>query len=439
MEALAQHLTHALGLTPRPGWMEGLAAGVGSVAERTGWSLDEVVRRAQCDPALLNDVAAHVTVGETHFMRCPAQLREVARFAMERLVGGRPGPLRVWSAGCATGEEVYSILIALDQDCPLALATGADVLGTDLDPTAVDVARSARYRAWSFRGVAPQVLAHSTEADGDARRVIARLRQGTRFECESIQGALARFPAASFDVILFRNVAIYLSAVELEKLWQGFRRVLKADGMLIVAPSDPAPARHLFLRSNAEAAGVYAPASDDRSSRPSPPPTLTRPSLPAKPAATPKRRAAVSVPLRVRPEPSPSEAPVPSRTASEARALADRGEVEAGLARIEAWIRDAPAADAYLLRAQLLLASGRVSEAVEAMRTSVYLDAEDPLARFWYASALHLAGKESRARQQLSVALSALARLPAEARMSDGETSCADLIEAARFLEETLS
>ena len=109
------------------------------------------------DAAALDDLVDELVVGETHFMRDPDQLELIRREvlpALEAPPASRGPPARVWSAGCATGEEAYSLAILLEEE---GLDEGAVVLGTDLSAAALAKARAASYSAWSMRGVSGRV------------------------------------------------------------------------------------------------------------------------------------------------------------------------------------------------------------------------------------------------------------------------------------------
>jgi len=113
-------------------------------------SLERYRERLTAEPPLLRALIAEVTVGETYFFRDPAQFDAIRTIVLPDLLQRRSShaALRIWSAGCATGEEAYSLAI-LTADGGLAGCTL--LLGTDVSNTAIDVARRGQYGAWSFR------------------------------------------------------------------------------------------------------------------------------------------------------------------------------------------------------------------------------------------------------------------------------------------------
>lgn len=443
LEILAVQVTERLGLTPRPAWQREIADGVEAVCQRHALSPWDLADRIRLDETLLIELAGHLTVGETFFMRCPSQFAWLGSFVAGLLKGDDAARVSLWSAGCATGEELYSALIAIEGAAPDPHALSRiDARGTDLNPESVATACAGFYRPWSFRGVPPGFLARYTVLDRGQRRVLSRFRRRASFECDTVQRELQRLAPASLDVVLFRNVAIYLSAQARLEIFRGFARVLRPEGVLLIAPSDPAPERGLFAspegieapgiyrRADARAAAPEAHASGRRASpAPRPPPSACRPSSP--PAAAAVARAAAA---------SRPESHAAAMDAASLRALADQGQVEEALQTAAAWGRASPDDPAPpLLRGQLLLSAGRVEDAVASLRQATFLAAADPLVRFWYASALHLAERPEQARRQLRVAAASLESLGRDALLSDGETQAAELQEATRFLEETMS
>src|SRR5688572_28149974 len=133
------------------------------------------------DGIALDDLVDELTVGETHFMRDPEQMGLIRREllpALNRCRGGGAAP-RVWSAGCATGEEAYSLAILIEEE---GLSDAAVVLGTDLSTAALEKARVGSYADWSMRGVSEQfLLGYFRHAEG-RHTIIDRIRNMVRFE-----------------------------------------------------------------------------------------------------------------------------------------------------------------------------------------------------------------------------------------------------------------
>ena len=146
---------------------------------------------------------------------------------------------RVWSAGCASGEEPYSLAMALDAQGKLG---GAFVLGTDLNRAALARARIGRYKKWSLRELEPKWLDKYFEwAQGEVV-LSPRLRDQVTLQELNLSGA--SYPSAvtctfAMDFILCRNVLIYLSASAILDVARRLFECLSPGGYLITGPSDP--------------------------------------------------------------------------------------------------------------------------------------------------------------------------------------------------------
>ncbi len=184
-------------------------------------------RAAARDPAVVHDLCQAVSVGETFFFRHPEHFRFIAGTL---LPGLSAAPLRAWSAGCATGEEAYSIAA-----CLLDLLPGrrVEVLGTDLLERNLAAARIAHYGAWSRRPSGP--ILHPLFAEGaQGSGVSPRVRALTRF---ALHNLLQPAPG-SFELIFCRNVLIYFSPAASRLALRHLVAALAPGGTLFLGPLD---------------------------------------------------------------------------------------------------------------------------------------------------------------------------------------------------------
>ncbi len=179
-----------------------------------------------------------LTVHETRFFRHEPSL-ELVRSAflpwMQRL--GQDG-LQVWSVGCATGEEVYTLAMLLEEH---RLETGFPqryaVTGTDISLPALRRAREGRYSARRVQSVPEPLRLRFFEPEDDGFRVVASLRRRTAFHQLNLM-ALARYPLRDFHLIYCQNVLIYFErSLRLRFLSQLAER-LAPGGMLVLGPGD---------------------------------------------------------------------------------------------------------------------------------------------------------------------------------------------------------
>ncbi|MGK3966572.1 CheR family methyltransferase [Sorangium sp. So ce118] len=225
--ALARLLSPRLGHAPSR-WPETLYLHLRERAAAAGQSEAEYVERVgqagEAAPlAMLLDAA---TIGHTAAYRHPEQFERLKRaLAGAGLAGRRPGPVRIWCAGCSTGEEAYSAA-----ECAEAAGVDAAVLGTDVNPVAIAVARS---------GLLPQRSAVGAPLPAAwAGRVPEALRRRVRFEVASLTAAQPALGAGPFDVIFCRNVLIYFEREQVPRLLARLAAELVPGGYLVLSPAE---------------------------------------------------------------------------------------------------------------------------------------------------------------------------------------------------------
>ncbi len=199
-----------------------------------GVSPDELLAlAARAEPALVAAFQTVVSVGETYFFRQPDHFRFVAEELHRRLAAGRTAPFRAWSAGCATGEEPYSLAA-----CLVATASGrarVEVLGTDLLAKNLEAARVGVYGRWSVREAGP-LLYPVLDGPLDARRVLPAVREVTRFKVHNL---LHPPPDETrFDAIFCRNVLVYFSPESIRIAVEHLCSRLAPDGVIAFGTLD---------------------------------------------------------------------------------------------------------------------------------------------------------------------------------------------------------
>lgn len=206
----------------------------------------------------------------TSFFRDPAAFSALNEHMFPRLVSGRSPnePIRIWVPGCATGEEVYSIAIALleylgDQPPP----AGIQIFGTDISETAIEKCRAGVY----FDSIAQDVSADRLRryfVRQNSHYVIAR---SVRDLCVFARQDITRDPPFSrLDLVSCRNVLIYLGAAVQRRIMQTFRYALRPNGFLLLGPSESAGQGEELFEAVDKQHRLYKPrptvsfAADDR-------------------------------------------------------------------------------------------------------------------------------------------------------------------------------
>jgi len=186
-------------------------------------------------------------IGVTGFFRDP-EVFEAVRLRLPSLARN-DRPLRVLSVGCSDGSEVYSLAILLAEE---GLLEGAQLHGIDRRPGAVAAARAARYGTVHTKGVGTTLRRkyfEPVEDTGDNRpgtrartpsvRVIEPIRTRCRWEvADALRMSVDFAPTEGFDLVLCRNLAIYLRPLAADTLWDLCRSSLRSGGLLVVGKAE---------------------------------------------------------------------------------------------------------------------------------------------------------------------------------------------------------
>jgi chemotaxis protein methyltransferase CheR len=188
----------------------------------------------------LREIALELTVAETYFFRHPDQFRALIEAALPERIRARQSTrqLNLLSAGCATGEEPYSLAAAV-ADFHELRDWEVRIWGIDVNPRVLDDARAANYSAWSLRSGSTEQRSRFFRADGDRYVLDASLARGVRFEMRNLLDDDPQFWQPDFfDVIFCRNVMIYFSSAAVRSLAERLTRSLVPGGFLFLGPSE---------------------------------------------------------------------------------------------------------------------------------------------------------------------------------------------------------
>jgi len=183
----------------------------------------------------LRALAVELTVTETYFFRGPDQLRALTEVALQERIQVHIADrrLRILSAGCASGEEPYSVAILLSERFPEIRSWNIELVGLDLNPAMIAKARKARFHKWSLREAPDELRDKYFRRDGADFILGEAIRSMVRFE----EGNLARGDWASpypFDIILCRNVIMYLAPDAAQSVIARLTQALAPEGFLFL-------------------------------------------------------------------------------------------------------------------------------------------------------------------------------------------------------------
>lgn len=178
-------------------------------------SLDQLITKlvAGREPSLAEQVVEGLLNNETYFFRDRSPFNLLLNQALRRLekARGQERKLRIWCAGCSTGQEVYSLAMSFAEDKPRWRGWDIDILGTDVSRSAVERAREGVYSQFEVQRGLPvvQMMRWFREESGSQWRIAPALRDSVRFQVHSLREAIPQ--PGTFDIILCRNVLLYFT------------------------------------------------------------------------------------------------------------------------------------------------------------------------------------------------------------------------------------
>ena len=434
------------------------------------------------DSPVFGELMPWLTIGETYFFRDRACFDALERSILPALIAERRGAgaqfIRVWSAGCASGEEPYSLAIVLDRLLPDRDRWSISILASDINPRALETAREGLYRSWSLRDTPDAIIWTYFRERGDQLfEVDPRIREMVTFTRLNL--AADRYPsdnpdATGLDLIFCKNVLMYFTRDAREAAARRLGRALAPNGFLAVSPAETSielfhplvsasfPGA-VFYRKSSEtwaSSGEQSAAPQQLIGGPAASSTLDPPPI-WYPAPTPgpfelrddhppvaadvalaapaSESADAALPDHVDPatdttaEPRTDDGPDNAvvRLMERARAAADGGDLAAARVACAA----ALAADPLFLAAHLLMAdiareTGDIGAAREALQRAIFLAPRAAAAHFALGTLLIRHGLHAEGRRSLRAAIGIL-----EAQHPDAPVEGSEGLTAGRIVE----
>jgi chemotaxis protein methyltransferase CheR len=482
---LSEYVTGWLGLHfPKKRWGD-LARIISHAAQELGFEdVDAFIERLVSRRTTKEQediLAGQLTIGETYFFREQKSFEILENSILPELIASRRGReqrLRIWSAGCSTGEEPYSLAILLSRLIPDPREWQITILATDINSRALGKAVHGMYGDWSFRGVPQWVRQrYFTKTPNGHDELQHAIRRMVTFSVLNL--AEDNYPSLTtntnaMDIILCRNVLMYFEPTQQQKVIRSFQRSLLKGGWLVVSPCETSPAFSacfetvmfpgaVFYKRNEQGgkpqviappvpAGVAdacfpPPLAAVAAPKPTPLPLARDNVKPAAPRTqTPVYEKALALyrqgnyeeaahklsGLLARTEAGIGTQPAYGKAAAlMAQARANRGEIAVALE----WVEKAIAADKlnaelYYLRATIFQELREIPKAMASLKQAIYLDQAFVMAHFALGTLTLQNGKPREAGKHLENALSLLGACPA-----DDPVPGADGMTAARLSE----
>jgi two-component system CheB/CheR fusion protein len=198
------------------------------------------VRYLQENPQEVELLFKELLIGVTSFFRDPAAWEELKGTALPALLSNRKagGTIRAWSVGCSTGEEAYSLAIVFREALELAGPKGRftlQIFATDLDRDAIDKARQGFYPHNIAADVSPERLRRFFIQEENGYRVGKEIRESVTF---AVQNVAMDPPFTRLDILVCRNLLIYLAPELQKKLLPLFHYTLNPEGVLFLGSAE---------------------------------------------------------------------------------------------------------------------------------------------------------------------------------------------------------
>ena len=249
LSQLSELITPLMGLYfPEARWSD-LERGIVSASRELGFSdIDAFITWLRSTPLTKNHVeilANHLTVGETYFLRDKESFQVIENRILPELLRSRQESekrLRIWSAGCSTGEEPYSIAILLSRMIPDLKDWNVTITATDINLRSLKKASEGLYSEWSFRNVPSWIKeSYFKRTENGHYEIIPTIKKMVTFQylnlAEDVYPSLLNNTNA-MDMIFCRNVLMYFSPERAKKAVHGFYNSLLNDGWLLVSPTE---------------------------------------------------------------------------------------------------------------------------------------------------------------------------------------------------------
>jgi chemotaxis protein methyltransferase WspC len=334
-------------------------------------TMDEYWERLRNSRSELQELIEVVVVPETWFSRDREAFAELSRVACEEWRPNRPAAIRrLLSVPCSTGEEPYSMAMAmLDADfSPERFVIDA----VDISERSLAQARHGVYGKNSFRGSDLAFRERYFEPVGDGHRVNDTVRRAVRFKHGNVLADDFLAGVEPYDAIFCRNLLIYFDDATQDRTIATLRKILADNGLLFVGPAEASTLiDHDLVSAKVPLAFAFRKAPP-RSAAPRAHTATAPAAAPAKPK--PQKTRKTQAAPQMQPQPPPKPAAAPDRL-EDAFALADQGRLTEAAALCEEQMRaHGPSASAFYLMGLICSADGRLMAADRCYRKALYLD-----------------------------------------------------------------
>ena len=212
------------------------------------------------EPSLSQKVVEALLNNETYFFRDRSPFDLLGASVLPRLaeLRGSSKRIRIWSAGCSTGQEVYSLAMLFAEDPVRWSGWTIDILGSDVSEGAIQRARSGTYTQFEVqRGLGINQMVRWFEESPDGWRAVEPLRKHIRFQVHNLLEPVPHPGQGQFDIVLCRNVLLYLSMDKKKLAFDRLASSLVADGLMMLGAGETVIGQTDRLVADRQWRGLY--------------------------------------------------------------------------------------------------------------------------------------------------------------------------------------
>lgn len=218
-----------------------LESRLGPLARKEGLpSIDDLIQvvRTRRDERLLTQLVDVMTTSETFFFRDRTPFQHLREAVLPLLGQARKGQrIRIWSAGCSTGQEPYSLAMMLDQNPAMTGGVPVEIVATDIAERSLDRARQGLYTQFEVqRGLPIQMLMHYFTQQDDHWRISERIRAMVTYRKLNLMEPA--YTLGKFDIIFCRNVLVYFDAATKSDVLNRLADSMNPGGFLVLGAAE---------------------------------------------------------------------------------------------------------------------------------------------------------------------------------------------------------
>lgn len=380
-------------------------------------TVEEFMAMLAASDEIMAKLIEAVVIPETFFFRDSEPFEVVEKLVIRRLADHKPGPVRILSIPCSTGEEPYSIAMVL-----ISLRLRKDMFqidAVDISDQAIEIAKQGGYTAYSFRGGRRETTAYFFTKRGDNYHLHKEVRDSVCFQRGNLLDPSTFKNKGPYDIIFCRNLLIYFDGKSRAKAIFALSRLLADDGVLFVGHAETmALAESGFTQLPYPKAFAFAKRPGAEETRHEHKKTVKKyPSAKAAPAqpATRKKTGSPGKESAGKSDQAPAGSETFEERVSKARKLADGGSLQEASGICEKLLAEGyGTAQVYFLMGHILDAMGDPYGAEEYLKKAVYLDPGQFDAMLTLASIYEKIGDSSKAAACRRRAARSLAKAGAE-------------------------